>query len=658
MTVANDSNSIQQLRELLKSGETNEELVRQITDLFPALIYVYDTNVGRIRYVNRKITDLLGYTWDDVTAWKTQDLSSIIMEDDLPGVMQELEKLQQQNKEHSFQCRLNHKDQAVHIFKTVGTVLRRNETGKPESILLMSQDITEQLRLEEQHRAARELMDETEQMLGMGIWSYDKEDGQTDWSDGMYQLMGYSRKEMPVIPDGLFYQHVCPQEIDQLRANIKHAIESGKEFRQDFSIERKDGKRLYIMSIIKPVVNESGQVIRLNGMNRDISDQFQQALEYKANKEFQKQTERMLNYGLYVMNAATQTTTWSDGLYEIFEQDRAAVESKVSLNWVLEQIVEEDRERVRATVLDALKNGTEFDMEYSIVTAKGNLKIVNSKGTVIKDGKNNPTRLVGNTRDITHMKQVELELQRNLRELNRSNKELEEFAYAASHDLQEPLRKITTFGTRLQQKFKNELNDEGQMYLHRMQVATEHMRALIDNLLELSRVTRNKQPFEPVSLNNLLEAVMSDLELPIEETGAVVRVEDLPKIDGIPSLLRQLFINIISNSIKFHKPGEAPLIQVTAYRLSKKEKEEHFLLPAANYVKIEIRDNGIGFDQEYEQKIFQVFQRLHGKSEYPGSGIGLAICKRIAERHNGLISATGTENEGAVFSIILPEKQQ
>lgn len=658
MTVENDSNSIQQLRELLKSGETNEELVRQITDLFPALIYVYDTNVGRIRYVNRKITDLLGYTWDDVTAWKTQDLSSIIMEDDLPGVMQELEKLQQQNKEHSFQCRLNHKDQAVHIFKTVGTVLRRNETGKPESILLMSQDITEQLRLEEQHRAARELMEETEQMLGMGIWSYDKEDGQTDWSDGMYQLMGYSRQEMPVIPDGLFYQHVCPQEIDQLRANIKHAIESGKEFRQDFSIERKGGKRLYVMSIIKPVVNESGQVIRLNGMNRDISDQFQQALEYKANKEFQKQTERMLNYGLYVMNAATQTTTWSDGLYEIFEQDRAAVESKVSLNWVLEQIVEEDRERVRATVLDALKNGTEFDMEYSIVTAKGNLKIVNSKGTVIKDGKNNPTRLVGNTRDITHMKQVELELQRNLRELNRSNKELEEFAYAASHDLQEPLRKITTFGTRLQQKFKNELNDEGQMYLHRMQVATEHMRALIDNLLELSRVTRNKQPFESVSLNNLLEAVKSDLELPIEETGAVVRVEDLPKIDGIPSLLRQLFINIISNSIKFHKPGEAPLIQVSAYRLSKKEKEEHFLSPAANYVKIEIRDNGIGFDQEYEQKIFQVFQRLHGKSEYPGSGIGLAICKRIAERHNGLISATGTENEGAVFSIILPEKQQ
>ncbi len=656
MTVDNDLIPIQQLRQLLASGETNEELVKQITNLFPALIYVFDPEQGKIRYINRKITDILGYSWEDVAAWK-EDLAQLVYPEDLSLVMKELNQITKNDAAHNFQCRLSHKEQAFRIFKTVGTVLRRKEDGSAASLLLLSQDITDQLKAEEERSAARQLMNETEQMLGVGLWSKDLVTGKTDWSDGMYQLMGLDPQEFPVIADSLFYDHVCPQDLEGLKLKVQTSIATGREFRHDFSIERRDGKRIFLNTITKPVVDESGKVLKLNGINRDISDQYQQTMEYNANKEFQKETERMLNYGIFIWNADSKLISWSDGLFQIFEYDRNSMLKPVTMSWYFNQIVEEDRERVEKAVTEALEQKKEFEIEYSILTGKGNLKIVNSKGTVVVDNKNHPIRMIGNTRDITPIKKVEVDLQRNVRELNRSNKELEEFAYAASHDLQEPLRKITTFGSRLSQRFKESLGDEGAMYINRMQTATDHMRSLIDNLLELSRVTRNKQPFEPVDLSDLFNDVFSDLELAIEETGATVEVGFLPVVDGIPSLLRQLFINLLSNAIKFHKLDESPWIEISSNNLTRKQKEEHFLSPASNYVQIDIRDHGIGFDQEYEQRIFQVFQRLHGKSEYPGSGIGLAICKRIAERHNGFISASGKENEGAVFSIILPEKQ-
>jgi PAS domain S-box-containing protein len=655
MTAVNETIPIQPLRALLSSGDSNEVLVKQITDLFPALIYVYDMEKSRIRYVNRRISDMLGYSWEEVGTWK-EDLSKMVYEADISAVLSKFEQISTGEDECVFECRLNHKDQGYRIFKTVGTTLGCSGDGKPPSLLLMAQDITEQVRAVQDRERTRRLMDDTEQMLGMGMWTYDRTTGKTEWTDGMYQLLGYTREEMPEIEDGFFYKHVTLDDLAQLRKNVREAIRTGKECRTDFSVDRRDGKRLYIMATTKPVLDEAGNVIRLNGINRDISDQYQQLVEYRANKEFQKETERMLNYGMFIWNADSQMLSWSDGLFELFEYDKSDLELPITLRWFLNHVVDDDRERVQHILEEAITHRNEFEMEYSILTGKGKLKIVNTKGSVVVDYRNIPSRIIGNTRDITHLKKVEVELQRNIRELNRSNKELEEFAYAASHDLQEPLRKITTFGSRLSNKFADLLDDEGKMYLNRMQAATEHMRNLIENLLELSRVSRNKQPFEPVDMNQLIPEVLNDLELSIEEQQARIKVGPLPVVEGIPSLLRQLLINILSNSIKFHKPDESPRIEISARRLTRKEKEEHYLPPSTAYIQIDVQDHGIGFDQEYEQRIFQVFQRLHGKSAYPGSGLGLAICKRIAERHNGFISAVGKEGEGALFSIILPEK--
>jgi light-regulated signal transduction histidine kinase (bacteriophytochrome) len=266
-------------------------------------------------------------------------------------------------------------------------------------------------------------------------------------------------------------------------------------------------------------------------------------------------------------------------------------------------------------------------------------------------------KLIGITRDVTPLKYFERERDRSIRELNRSNQELEEFAYVASHDLQEPLRKISTFSERLKAKFAAPLGSEGSLYVDRILASTENMRILIDNLLEFSRMARSTYAFARINLQDIIRSVVTDLELKIEETGARIVLGTLPEVEVVAAEMKQLFNNLIGNAIKFRSEGEPILIEINSDKVSRQEKEERHLPSELDYFKITIRDNGIGFEEEYAERIFQIFQRLHGKSEYPGSGIGLAICKKIADNHNGLIYAESTPGKGAAFHLILPEKQ-
>jgi light-regulated signal transduction histidine kinase (bacteriophytochrome) len=190
-----------------------------------------------------------------------------------------------------------------------------------------------------------------------------------------------------------------------------------------------------------------------------------------------------------------------------------------------------------------------------------------------------------------------------------------------------------------------------------MLAATDNMRTLIDNLLEFSRTSRSSEPFTKTDLNTIIADVRADLELKIEETTAVIESEKLPVVDAIPMQMRQLFTNLFTNAIKFRNPLKAPHISIKCRILSQEEKELHHLRSSVPLYLITVRDMGIGFDQEYSLKIFQIFQRLHGKAEYPGSGIGLAICKKIVENHKGIIFAVSEPDEGAEFSIVLPEIQ-
>ncbi len=239
-------------------------------------------------------------------------------------------------------------------------------------------------------------------------------------------------------------------------------------------------------------------------------------------------------------------------------------------------------------------------------------------------------------------------------ELHRTNQELEQFAYVASHDLQEPLRKIMIFGGMLRAEYGSALEEKGQLYLQRIHDNTDRMRQLIGDLLEFSSIDKFEANRTTVDLNEVLNEIRENLNLKIEETAANIHTDTLPVVWAVSSQMHQLFFNLISNALKFSYPHTSPSIQVTSEPLAETERRNHFPESGKNYVKIMVADNGIGFEPVFAEKIFVIFQRLHNKNDYDGNGIGLAICKRIVENHGGVIFAENKPNEGASFKIILP----
>jgi signal transduction histidine kinase len=251
------------------------------------------------------------------------------------------------------------------------------------------------------------------------------------------------------------------------------------------------------------------------------------------------------------------------------------------------------------------------------------------------------------------------EIQEINRELSSVNENLENFAYVASHDLNEPLRKIRTFGELIKEEYRGEQPDSAMIgsHIERMQLASERMQQLIEDLLSYSRVTRNYDETQVIDLNETLANTLSDLQVVIQENQAKITIENLPKVIQADNVqMRQLFQNLISNAIKFSPNNRQPEVHISATRISAEAaaKEGHDLPNFSYYWKIEVKDNGIGFENKYADTIFAVFKRLHGRSDYEGTGIGLSICKKIIEQHKGYIKANGEPGKGSCFTLLLP----
>jgi len=295
--------------------------------------------------------------------------------------------------------------------------------------------------------------------------------------------------------------------------------------------------------------------------------------------------------------------------------------------------------KIRKELVGERKDRSKFDIELSLSEMKIGAACM----------------FTGVIRDISPRKRDEAELKKYAESLRRSNFELEQFASVASHDLQEPLRKVQAFGDRLRRKYAQELDGQGSDYIDRMLKSTARMQSLIDSLLSFSRISTKGKPYQLVDLNEIARGVTDDLEIVIRENNVALNIEDLPVIDADPHQMRQLFQNLIGNAIKYRRAGVDPIVHVSAH-----------VAPApcglaggeqSRFCQITVSDNGIGFDNAYAEKIFVIFQRLHGRGEYDGTGIGLAICRKIVERHGGSIEATGKANEGARFVASLPVSQ-
>jgi PAS domain S-box-containing protein len=290
-----------------------------------------------------------------------------------------------------------------------------------------------------------------------------------------------------------------------------------------------------------------------------------------------------------------------------------------------------------------ISSGTIWEGEIRNRAKDGSYYWVNTTIVPFLDEKGEPYQYVSIRYEITQRKVAEDQLRIYADRLERSNQELQDFASIAAHDLQEPLRKIQAFGDRLLTKCQDKLDEESQDYLNRMMSSAKRMRRLIEDLLTYARVTTQAKPFQPTSLDEVLDGVLSDLEVRIEQVQGRIERTPLGTIDADAFQMQQLLLNLIANALKFHRPGKPPIVKIGA-----RTEGGRLLLTVA--------DQGIGFDEKYLEKIFTIFQRLHGKHEYEGTGVGLAVCRRIVDRHGGTISARSRPDHGAEFTVSLPVK--
>lgn len=357
------------------------------------------------------------------------------------------------------------------------------------------------------------------------------------------------------------------------------------------------------------------------------------------------EAQRIAHIGSFEWNLDENKAHNSPEIRQILELD----DEEGGFEKFLEYVHPDDRARLQEGLSGAKKEG-HFDCEYRYCR-NGRMKYIWSRGIIIPEGDH--LKLVGTVQDITERKIAEQALVEKTHALERSNESLQQFAYVASHDLKEPLRKIATF-TDMVLTEEEGLSPDSRRGLEKAHLSATRMRQMIDGIMAYSTLTQWEERAD-YQMDDLVKEAVEILEQSIEDKKAVISYGGLPRVHVVPSQFRQLFQNLISNSLKFSHPGVSPEITITHKILTRDDPRTAQLIKADRYLEVSVKDNGIGFNVEFVNKIFDLYSRLHSRSEYEGSGLGLAIAKRIIDNHNGIIRATSEEGSGACFSFVIPQ---
>jgi PAS domain S-box-containing protein len=485
------------------------------------------------------------------------------------------------------------------------------------------------------------------------IFMLDPEGRVASWNAGAERIKGYRAEE-------ILGQHFSRFYSDEDRQRGKPAYElqvasAEGRFEDEGWRVRKDGSRFWASVVITAVRDEAGRLVGFAKVTRDLSErrQAEEALR-QSQVLFQDLFEHAPD-GIILVNDAGQIESVNTQLERLFGFRREELAGQAIECLLPERFRERHLDHRDAYLADPRRrpmgaglelygrrrDGSEFpvDIMLSPLSTAGRLHVL----AVV--------------RDITSRKQAEDRLRAYAAQLEQRNRELEEFAYVASHDLQEPLRKIQAFGDRLKTRCGEALSEQGRDYMARMQNAAARMQILIDDLLAFSRVTTQVEPFLPVDLIQIAREVISDLEATIERSGGRVELGELPTIEADPVQMRQLLQNLLANALKFRRPDEPPVVTISSRPLDPAANPPPHPFAPRQFCQLVVEDNGIGFDEKYLDRIFIPFQRLHGRDEYEGTGIGLAICRKIVERHGGAITARSAPGRGARFIVTLPLRQ-
>lgn len=394
-------------------------------------------------------------------------------------------------------------------------------------------------------------------------------------------------------------------------------------------------------------------LLSFNKMNVDIYELKKTNDELKfLNRSF-NEAEKIAGFGHWKINLETNTYTLSDNFFRLLGLEPQSFAP--SLENVAKYVHPDDVEYVMQMHLDSLKTLKPTSLMYRFVLPNGDLKYVMSVGSFTKNGKGQMVK-TGVNYDMTDQYKRTIELEESNKVLKIINEELESFNNIVSHDLQEPLHKIQMFISRIESSEIDSISDQGKVYFSKIKTSANKMQTLLIDLVNYSRTIKGDKVFEQTNLNDLVLEVIDELSSDIEEKKAKIRVENLPSLKVISFQMEQLFINLISNSLKYSKDDQIPEIAIFSEPIEENEVYNNELISNEEYCKIVVKDNGIGFKQEYSDKIFVLFQRLETSSKYSGTGLGLAICKRIVDNHDGFIKVKSEPNLGSEFSIFIPKK--
>ncbi len=534
--------------------------------------------------------------------------------------------------------------------------------GKARTMKGTVMDVTQRHDMIKRLERSEQLHKQAQALTHIGNWSWYIADDHVEWSDEMYRIFGLPPQSEPMRL-GRILRLLHPDDRAARYEAFHRAVATMQTEDYIMRVLREDGSCRYVEGKTEVLVDEQGKGYKLAGTCQDITRQHQLNEQIRENEEASSQLINNAPEGIIVIDEQSNILLWNPKAEAIFGWSLEETQGKTLMDTIIPSGLKlehsEGVHRHHTTGISRVLNRT---IEVRAMKKSGEEFYISL--TVSRSMRAGRQVYIAFIRDISNEKAAELmlaeqriQLAQKNRELERNNQELMAFNYIASHDLQEPVRKIQVFSNRIISDEAETLSPPVRDAVDRISSAAGHMHRLIEALIAFSRASDVSDQLERTELDHILADVKILLREKMEEQGASIVAGRLPVLQVIPYQIQQLLENIISNALKYSKPDEPPRIRIEASSIPGNELDLSGADPAQRYCRITIRDNGIGFDQQYASKIFELFQRLHNKHAYSGTGIGLAICKKIVENHDGFLTATSEPGAGSSFHIFLPERQ-
>jgi PAS domain S-box-containing protein len=611
----------------------------------PGFNYIYDIKMETQVLPAEKLFNFLGYSEEEYKG-QVGFFKNLMHPDDLILSRTYLENLQRSegNEVFSFEYRVKDKSGEYRWMRNYESIFKRDHSGLALQLIGIAFDVSKEHYFNEELKHREEQLLEAQELAQMGSYYYDFISRSSTTTPQTVAILGLRKGEK----FDQFMERIHPSDKPKVEDALQQALRGEKDYECEYRCQV-NGIEKIIWSRGK-VVFKNGQAFSMKGTVMDVTDKHYMVQKLQRSEELYKQAQALNKIGNWTWEISKDNLQWSDELYRIY--GLAPQSEKISFDRFVSFIHEDDREKRLEHLQNQMNIYGVSEYIFKIVAANGEIKVLYGQSEVLRDEQGIPYKIIGTCQDVSKQKELENTLFQKTVQLESTNQSLEQFAYICSHDLREPLRKISVLSDRLQGLVADRLDEKETKILDKIMNASMRLQHMINDILSVSGIDRDEK-IEKVELKEVLNESLQTID--IDHSQVTIEVGDLPAASVNPIQFRQLFMNLVTNAVKFRKEGRPSVIRVDASSASEEQVLKLNLDKNKKYLSISIADNGIGFETSYADKIFGIFQRLHDRTRYEGNGIGLAICKKIVEHHHGGIYAVGEPGEGATFFILIPQ---